>query len=82
MRNVLGLAFLALVLAFVAVQGANLVQRPPAPAMLKGESVAETEVRDHANQSAPASILGSFPTAVFGALTMAALCYLFVRRRA
>jgi len=81
LRNVLGLAFLALVLAFVAVQGASLVQTPPAPAMLKGASVAETGVRYQANQSTPVSMLESFPIVVFGPLVMAALCYLFVRRR-
>lgn len=82
MRNVLGLAFVALVLAFVAVQGASLVQSPPAPAVLKGESVAETDVRYQATQSALVSVRENFPTVVFGPLVIAALCFLFVRRRA
>jgi hypothetical protein len=82
LRNVLGLAFVALVLAFVAVQGASLVQSPPAPAFLKGESVAETDVRYQATQSTSVSIRENFPTVVFGPLVIAALCFLFARRRA
>jgi hypothetical protein len=82
LRNSLGLAFLALVLAFVAVQGASLVQSPPAPApLLKGESVAETAIRYQATQSASLSTRESLPTVVLGPLVIAALCYLFVRKR-
>ena len=81
MRKVIGLAFLALVLAFVVVQGASLVQRPPAPAVLKGETVAETDVRYEATQPPSASLHESFPTIVFGPLVIAALCYLLVRKR-
>jgi hypothetical protein len=82
LRNVLGLAFFALVLAFVAVQGASLVQSPPAPApLLKGESVAETAVRNPAAYSTSLSTRESLPTAVLGPLVIASLCYLFMRRR-
>ena len=81
MRNVIGLAFLALVLAFVAVQGASLVQSPPAAAVLKGEKVAETDARYEATQSPAPSAHESFPMIVFGPLVIAAVCYLFVRRR-
>jgi hypothetical protein len=86
LRNVLGLAFLALVLAFVAVQGASLMQIPPAATLLKGESVqppvAPTAVRYQATPSTPLSIRESLLTVVFGPLVIAALCYLFVRKRA
>ena len=82
MRNVIGLAFLALVLAFLAVQGASLVQSPPAATMLKGETVAETDARYQATQQPAPSVGESFPMIVFGPLVIAALCYLFVRRRA
>ena len=80
MRNVIGLAFLALVLAFVAVQGASLVQSPTAAAV-KGETVAETDARYEATQSSAPSVRESFPMIVFGPLVIAALCYLFVRKR-
>ena len=80
MRNVIGLAFLALVLAFVAVQGASLVQSPTAAAV-KGETVAETDARYEATQSPAPSVRESFPMIVFGPLVIAALCYLFVRKR-
>jgi len=82
LRNVIGLAILALVLAFVAVQGASLVQNPTAPTMLKGQSVAETDVRYQATQPPSPSLGESFPTILFAPLVIAALCYLLVRRRA
>jgi hypothetical protein len=81
LRNVIGLAFLALVLAFLAVQGASLVQSPTAAAVLKGETVAETDARYEATQSPAPSVRESFPMIVFGPLVIAALCYLFVRKR-
>jgi hypothetical protein len=80
LRNVIGLAFLAVVLAFVAVQGASLVQSPTAAAV-KGETVAETDARYEATQSSAPSVRESFPMIVFGPLVIAALCYLFVRKR-
>lgn len=80
MRNVIGLAFLALVLAFVAVQGASLVQSPTAAAV-KGATLAETDARHEATQSPAPSVRESFPMIVFGPLVIAALCYLFVRKR-
>jgi hypothetical protein len=82
LRNVIGLAALALVLAFVAVQGASLVQSPPVPAMLKGQSVAETGVRYQATQPPSPSLGESFPTIVLAPLVIAALCYLLVRKKA
>ena len=82
MRNVLGLAFLAVALAFVAVQGASLVQSPPAAAVMKGETVAETDVRYQATQSTTVSTRQNLLAVVFGPLAIAALCYLFVRKRA
>jgi hypothetical protein len=82
LRNIIGAAFLALVLAFVAVQGASLVQTPPAPALLKGQSVAETEARYEATQPPSPSIHESFPIIVLGPLVIAALCYLLARKRA
>ncbi len=82
MRNVIGAALLALVLAFVTVQGASLVQSPTAAAVLKGETVAETDARHEPTQSPAPSVRESFPMIVFGPLIIAALCYLFVRRRA
>jgi hypothetical protein len=82
LRNILGLAFLALVLAFVAVQSASFVQSPSAPApLLKGASVAETAARNPPPQSAPLSIRESFLTVVLGPLVIAAVCYLFMRKR-
>ena len=82
MRNIIGLAFLALVLAFLAVQGASLVQSPTAAAVLKGETVAQTDARYEATQPPAPSAGEGFPMIVFGPLVIAALCYLFVRRRA
>jgi hypothetical protein len=82
LRNILGLTFLALLLAFATVQGASLVQGPPAPApLLKGESVAETAVRNPPAQSISLPIRENFPTVLLGPLVIAALCYLFMRRR-
>ena len=82
MKNVIGLAILALVLAFVAVQGASLVQNPPASTMLKGQSVAETDVRYQATGPPSPSLAESFPTILLAPLVIAALCYLLVRKRA
>jgi hypothetical protein len=82
LRNVLGLAFLAVALAFVAVQGASLVQSPPAATVMKGETVAETDVRYQATQSTTVSTRQNLLAVVFGPLAIAALCYLFVRKRA
>ena len=82
MKNVIGLAILALVLAFVAVQGASLVQNPPASTMLKGQSVAETDVHYQATRPPSPSLGESFPTIVLAPLVIAALCYLLVRKRA
>ena len=82
MRNVLGLAFLAVALAFVAVQGASLIQSPPVAAVMKGETVAETDIRYQATQSTSVSTHENLLAVVFGPLAIAALCYLFVRRRA
>jgi hypothetical protein len=81
LRKILGLAFLAVALAFVAVQGTSLVRSPPAPAVMKGETVAETGVRYQATQSTTVSTHENLLVVVLGPLGIAALCYLFVKRR-
>jgi hypothetical protein len=82
LRNTLALTFLALVLAFAAVQGANFIQSPPAPPpLLKGASVAKTAVRNPAAQAVSPSTRESVPAVVLGPLVIAALCYLFMRKR-
>jgi hypothetical protein len=82
LRKILGLAFLAVALAFVSVQGASLVRSPQAPAPMQGETVAGTEIRYQATQSTTMSTHENLFAVVFGPLGVAALCYLFVRRRA
>jgi hypothetical protein len=82
LRNVIALAFLALVLAFVAVEGASLVQAPSAPAALKGQSVVETGARFEATRPPSPSTSENFPVILFGPLGVAALCYLLARKRA
>jgi hypothetical protein len=81
LRRILGLAFLAAALAFVAVQGASLVRSPTVPAPMLGETVAETGIRYQATQSTTVPTYENLFAVVFGPLGVAALCYLFVRRR-
>jgi hypothetical protein len=82
LRNIIALAFLALVLAFVAVEGASLVQAPLAPAALKGQSVAETDARFEATQPPSPSVSESLPVILLGPLVIATICYLLARKRA
>jgi hypothetical protein len=82
LRNIIALAFLAVVLAFVAVEGASLVQAPSAPVALKGQSVSETNARFEATRPPSPSVSESFPVILLGSLVIAALCYLLARKRA
>lgn len=80
MRKELSLAIVALVLAFMAVQSASLLQNPPA-AVMKGESVAETTARLQAGQPVSVSLRENLATMVLGPLAIAAFCYLFARKK-
>jgi len=82
LRNTVALVFLALVLAFVVVEGASLVQTPLAPTALKGQSVAGTEARFEATQPPSPSVSEGFPLILVGPLVIAALGYLVARKRA
>jgi hypothetical protein len=82
LRDILALVFLALVLAFVAVEGASLVQTPLGPTALKGQSVAETEARFEATRPPSPSVTQGFPLILLGPLVIATLCYLVARKRA
>ena len=77
----LTLAIVALVLAFAVVEGTSFLQNPPAAAVMKGESVTEASARLQADQPVSRSLRESFTTIILGPLAIAALCYLFARKR-
>ena len=77
----LTLAIVALVLAFAVVEGAIFLQNPPVAAVMKGESVVETSARLQADQPVSVSLRDTFTTTILGPLAIAALCYLFARKR-
>jgi len=74
------LAVAALVLAFLAVQGASYLQSPPAAAVVKGEFAADQSARLQATQPPPSPSAAMLWTAVFVPLAIAVVCYLFVKR--
>jgi len=77
----LTLAIVALVLAFAVVEGTSFLQNPPAAAVMKGETVTEASARLQADQPVSPSLRDSLTTMILGPLAIAALCYLFVRKR-
>ncbi len=82
MRKEMSLGVLALVLAFVAVQGATLLQGTPAPTVAKGEfAVDETaQLLTSAAQPAPVSQMHTMVPIFLGPLLIAVVCYLVVKR--
>ena len=81
MKNTLGLAILAVVLAFVIVQGVSLVRSPPAAAVLKEETTTEPDVRSEGTRSSSRSASENFLMIMLGPLVIATACYLLARRR-
>ena len=79
-RKELTSAVVALVLAFLAVQGASFLQSPPAAAVMKGEFATDQSARLEASQPPPSPSAAVLWLAVFMPLAIAAVCYLFVRR--
>jgi len=75
------LGILAVVMAFAAVQGASILQGPPAVAVMKGEYLTE-QAATPPKAIQPPSTPGVEGMAAFllGPLAIAVLCYLFVRR--
>lgn len=79
-RKELTSAVVALVLAFLAVQAASLVQSPPTAAVMKGEFVTDQSARLEASQPPSSPTVTVLWPAVFMPLAIAAVCYLFIRR--
>ncbi len=77
----LTLAIVAMVLAFVVVEGTSFLQNPPAAAVMKGESVMETSARLQADHSVSLSLRETLATVMLGPLAIATLCYLLVRKK-
>jgi len=73
-------AVVALVLAFLAVQGASFLQSPPAAAVVKGEFAADESARLQASQPPPSPSAAMLWAVVFVPLAIAAACYQFVKR--
>lgn len=81
MRKELSLVIVAVALALIAVQSASLLQSPPAAALMKGQSVMETTASLRIDQSTSVSLSQTIAWVVIGPLAIAALCYLFVRKK-
>lgn len=79
-RKELASAVAALVLAFLAVQGASFLQSPPAAAVVKGEFVTDQGARLQESQPSPSPSAAMPWAIVFVPLAIAAVCYLFVKR--
>lgn len=79
-RKELTFAISAVVLAFIAVQGATSIQGPPAAVPVKGEYLTEPSVRSQAAQPLPASWPETLGRTLLGPLVIAAFCYFFVKR--
>jgi hypothetical protein len=68
-------------LAFLAVQAANLVQGPLTATVAKGEYAAEPAARSQSVQAVPTvPWVEMIATVLLGPAVLAVLCYLFVRR--
>lgn len=79
MRKELASALVAIVLAFLVVQGASLLQNPPAAAV-KGDFVTEAATRQQAGVLPPTSWNEMLSVVILVPLMIAGLSYLLVRR--